>query len=312
MSPPTDDHLLLRVAQLHFEQGLNQQEVASRLHLSRWQVARMLDRAKARGIVRIEIVHPQARIHPLEERLVMMFRLRDAVVVPAGGSEQATRRLVAQACGDYLADRGKDLHTVAVSWGRTMGDVADQMPSDWAWAPTIVQANGGLSRPGPGSVAGVVGTLAHRARGVPVLLPVPAIVESASLASALRAEPVLEEVLGVARSADALVFSVGPAARDSVLVTSGFLTADAIDAMVSRGCVGDVLGRFLNSDGVPVDAGLDSRTIGLGLDDIRAASLSVAVAAGSSKSEAARSVAGHGLCDVLITDEATASVLIET
>lgn len=312
MSDPTDDHLLLRVAQLHFEQGLNQQEVASRLHLSRWQVARMLDRAKARGIVRIEIVHPQARLHSMEECLVAAFGLRDAVVVPAGSSEQATRRLVAQACGEYLADRGKGLRTVAVSWGRTMGDVADQIPSDWGKSPTVIQANGGLSRPGPGSVAGVVGTLAHRARGVPVFLPAPAIVESASLAAALRAEPILEEVLGLARSADALVFSVGPAARDSVLVASSFLTADAIDDMVARGCVGDILGRFLNADGVPVDDGLDSRTVGLDFDDVRAAGLSIAVAAGSSKSEAARSVAGHGLCDVLITDEETASVLIET
>lgn len=311
MSEPTSDHLLLRVAQLHFEQGLNQQQVAARLHLSRWQVGRMLDRARDRGIVRIEIVHPQARRHSMERRLASEYSIAEAVVVPGASNEGDTRRLVAQAAGEYLADHGPALRTVAVSWGRTMGRVADQIPSDWATRPTLVQANGGLSRPGPGSVAGVVGAMASRARGVPVFLPAPAIVESASLAEALGAEPVLRDVLDLARGADALVYSVGPAARDSVLVTSGFLDAAAIDEMVTRGCVGDVLGRFLDADGVPVDPALDARTIGLDLDDIRNATRSVAIAAGPGKAKAARTVARHGLCDVLITDEETASILIE-
>ncbi|MFC7580052.1 sugar-binding transcriptional regulator [Schaalia naturae] len=311
MSEPTDDHLLLRVAQLHYEQGLNQQQVASRLSLSRWQVGRMLDRARTRGIVRIEIVHPEARSHKLEERLVAMFGIRDAVVVPGADTERGTWRLVAQAAGEYLADRGSELHTVAVSWGRTMGEIAHQIPVDWANRPTVVQANGGLSRPGPGAVAGVVGTMASRARGVPVFLPAPAIVKSRALASALRAEPVLKEVLKLAQSADALVFSLGPAARDSVLVSSGLLTADAIDDMVARGCVGDVLGRFLDSAGESVDDSLDARTIGLGLDDIRSSALAVAIAAGPRKSGVARAVASHGLCDVLVTDRQTAASLVD-
>ncbi len=49
------DHLLLRVCQLHYEQQLTQQEVGDRLHLTRWQVGRLLKAAQAKGIVRIEI-----------------------------------------------------------------------------------------------------------------------------------------------------------------------------------------------------------------------------------------------------------------
>ena len=69
------DHLLLRVCQLHYEQQLTQQEVGDRLHLTRWQVGRLLKEAQARGIVRIEIDHPHARSHDLEAKLVSISGL---------------------------------------------------------------------------------------------------------------------------------------------------------------------------------------------------------------------------------------------
>lgn len=303
-------HLLLRVCQLHYEQHLTQQEVGDRLHLTRWQVGRLLKQAQADGIVRIEIVHPHARSHDLEADLVGISGLSEAIVVPAEADEVATRRTVARAAAEYLADLPTKPRTLAVSWGRTMSDLANAVPPSWADAVTVVQANGGLTRPGPGDPAAIITSLARQSRGSTVFLPAPAIVDSPRLAAALRREPSIAEVLQLARSADVLLFSLGAISHDSVLVKSGNLKPADERLLRDRGAVGDAVGRFLDRAGHPVSPELEERSIGLDLSDLLNAKLAVAVASGETKFAVAEACVRRGLCRVLVTDEHTATYLI--
>jgi len=84
-----------------------------------------------------------------------------------------------------------------------------------------------------------------------------------------------------------------------------------MDRLVSKGAVGDVLGRFIDADGNVVDSLLDQRTVGLGLDDIRGAKRAIAVISGSAKKDVCRTVVASGLCTVLITDEYNAKYVME-
>lgn len=313
MTPQPDDrqHLLLRVCQLHYEQQLTQQEVGDRLHLTRWQVGRMLKEAHAKGIVRIEIIHPAARDHGLEQQLVQASRLTEAVVVPAAADAAQTLRLVARAAGDFLADLSPSPRTVAVSWGWTMSELARAIPPDWAPGPVVVQANGGLSRPGPGDPASIISSLARQGRGSSVFLPAPAIVDSPRLAEALRREPSIAEVMTLARSADVLVYSLGHVHHGSVLVRSGCLREQDEAMLTRRGAVGDVVGRFINRDGQPVSEELQARSIGLDLADVAGAEMSIAVAAGEEKHAVAEACVRHGLCRVLVCDSTMAVHLIQ-
>ena len=64
------DLLIVRVAELYYEEGKTQDEIGALLDLSRFKVGRLLSQARADGIVRIEIVHPRARRLGLERQLV--------------------------------------------------------------------------------------------------------------------------------------------------------------------------------------------------------------------------------------------------
>ena len=57
-SSPEDLRLALRAATLYYLDGLTQAEIASRLGVSRPTAGRLIARAKARGLVRIEVVVP--------------------------------------------------------------------------------------------------------------------------------------------------------------------------------------------------------------------------------------------------------------
>lgn len=304
------DHLLPRAAELYHERDLNQQEVASRLHLTRWQVGRLLAEARRRGIVRIEIVHPRARCHELEQTLAARFGLQGAVVVPGSPDLVENRRQVAGAAADALADLNEVPAVVAASWGYTMTDLADQIPSMWADGVTVVQANGGLSRPGWGDPATVITRLARQSRGTPVFLPAPAIVDSPVLAPALMEEPAIREVIALARAADVAVFSLGAASPSSVLVQSGCVTPDDIRSLLERGAVGDVLARYIDAHGEPVDADVQARTIGLTLDELRLIPETIAVCAGIEKLTVARAALHRQLCTRLVTDQNTARELL--
>ena len=81
-SPVDADLLAVRAAELYYQEDKTQDEIGSLLGITRWKVGRLLTEAKARGIIRIEIVHPQARRLGMEHDLVEAYGLDACVVVP--------------------------------------------------------------------------------------------------------------------------------------------------------------------------------------------------------------------------------------
>ena len=103
----------------------------------------------------------------------------------------------------------------------------------------------------------------------------------------------------------------GAADHNSVHVESGYLSTADVDVLVQKGAVGDVVGRYIDSDGNIVDPALDARTVGLTLDELRESPLGIAVIAGSAKHAVADAVVRSRLCSVLVTDESTALHLLD-
>jgi deoxyribonucleoside regulator len=293
-----DDELLaVRVAQLYYEHDKTQDEIGAQLGISRFKAGRMLTQARERGIVRIEVVHPRARLAALERALCDRFGLRDAVIV---------REAVPQAAADYLALLRPA--TLGVSWGRTLEAIAERLPAGWTTGVTVVQINGAMSS---SQRADVTASIAERGAGTAVRLASPAILEQVETKRAIEADRSVADVLARAGAASAYLYSAGVADATSVLVDSGYLSAGDVAGLVRRGAVGDVLGRYIDSAGNIVDPDLDARTVGLGLDQLRSASTAIFAVAGGAKHGVARAVVTSGLCTVLVSDESTARALLE-
>src|ERR1051326_3466034 len=73
--------LLVKISRLYYEDGLNQQDIAKRLGISRPHVSRMLATARAEGVVTITINNPYSREQDIERELVETFGILDALVV---------------------------------------------------------------------------------------------------------------------------------------------------------------------------------------------------------------------------------------
>jgi deoxyribonucleoside regulator len=319
--PELQNHsdLLLKVAQGYWEQDRTQEDIGRELHLTRWKVGRLLEEARTEGIVQIKIVHPQARRTDLEVALRSRFGLRDCIVVPTPQSAvptseggQPTSRHVAIAAANYLRTHGKRIRTLGVSWGNTLQEIAAVLPAGWTRGIDVIQINGSISRSvRPTTGASVAMSIAHSGEGRATLLPVPAIVEHASTRQALYAETFVSETLSKARSADALLFSLGALSPRSVLVRSGAVTPDELRRLRTTGVCGDVLAHFITADGSIANDDIESRTVGLTLDDLRGATQAIAVAAGPEKSQIIIAALTSGLCSVLVTDEDAARGVVQ-
>lgn len=303
---------LLRVAQLYYEQGRTQDEIGKELHLTRWKIGRLLEEARSVGIVRIQIVHPQARRTDIENELQKRFGLVECIVVPTAEGVLDYRGPVAKAAADFLRNRGTTIRTLGVSWGNTLQDIAAALPSGWNKGVEVIQINGSISRSvRPTTAASVATSIAHSGEGRETLLPVPAIVEQIATKSALDREPFVKEVLNKGRAADVLLFSLGALDSESVLVESGAITEQELTRLQTAGACGDVLAHYITAEGHVADADLENRTMGLSLDDLRQARCAVAVASGPRKTGVISGALNSGLCSVLITDELTARRILE-
>jgi deoxyribonucleoside regulator len=312
-APPDSTELLaVRVAELYYEDGRTQDEIGVALGITRWKVGRLLTLAREQGIVRIQIVHPRSRRPALERQLLERFSLTGAVVVSDDASGSDSQDRVTRAAADYLTGLGLDSVSLGVSWGRTVSAVADHLDEGWAREISVVQLNGGVSlTTSVDTAAATAATIARKGAGTTALLPSPAILERAETKRLIESDRTVAAVLELAAGASVYLYSAGVATASSALVDSGYLTAGDIAELVRRGAVGDVVGRYIDARGAIVDPALDERTVGVGLEQLRAAATAVFVVAGDSKHEIARAVVSRGLCTVLVTDQATARALLD-
>ena len=77
-------YLKLKALYYLYEKGYTQTEIAKRLNISRVTLGRLLDEAKAEGMIKFEIVDIRGtmKILQLEERLRQKFGLQDIKSIP--------------------------------------------------------------------------------------------------------------------------------------------------------------------------------------------------------------------------------------
>ncbi|MEX1334965.1 MAG: sugar-binding domain-containing protein [Candidatus Limnocylindrales bacterium] len=299
---------MLRAAQLYYHGDLTQDDIGKRLGVSRFKVGRLLDRALKEQAVRIEIVHPAARLVVLEDALVERFGLTDAVVVdvPDADDEQLARERVADAAADHLAALAPS-GVIGVSWGRTMIELAARLQPGWTSADQIVQLNGAISRSArPTRYQEVVERFGTTTGAAIQLMPAPAIVGTPELREALEADAAVAAPLRAARRAGSAVFGMGVMGPDSVHVTSGYLDRRDQRRLQKAGAVGDVLGRFITIEGRIALPSLDERTVGLPLSTLRG-KRTVGLAAGPGRGPVALGALRSACITSFVTDEATAT-----
>lgn len=306
-----DSETLARIAWYYYRDGKTQQEIGVLLGMTRQRVMYALRRAQNTGIVEIRLEHPSAARLNLEKQLRTLFGLTDCVVVPTPSSFGRAREEVGRAAAQYIARVVRPGEVLGTSWGRTLHEVAVHLPRLSIPGLSVVLLNGALAHGpvgmGPFDLASAIG---DRFGAPCTFLLVPAVVDSQQIRKAIISDGAIADALMLARRAHKAVLGIGSVADDAALVEAGVLTPEAMSSLRARGAVGDVLGRFYDLLGRPVDSEIDDRVIGLDRTELQRIPTRIAVAEGAVKVPGILGALRGGYANVLITDEATAQAVL--
>jgi deoxyribonucleoside regulator len=303
--------LLARIAHRYHIDGLTQDAIAREVGLSRPKVQRLLDRARANGVVDIHVEAPPWLHLDLEARLRQAFGLDGVVISAARSDPEAQREEAARAAARYLERRLRDGMTVAVSHGRDAAGLARFFRPGRRLDCTFVSAMGGAPRmDAPTNPNEICRVLADRCGGRAVSLYAPAYLATTRVRAQLLREDAVAETLRLAVGASLALVGIGSTDDDCTMVRSGCFSLGEIRRLRRQGAVGDVLGNYVDAAGQPIESAETSRLIGLSIDELRRIGSVVAIVSEPEKPHAILGVLRTGVVRVLIVDEGNARMVL--
>jgi DNA-binding transcriptional regulator LsrR (DeoR family) len=306
--------LLAQVASMYYEQEMTQDAIAKALGLSRVKIYRLLKQAREEQVVQFTITWPVQREPALERALCEAFGLREALVLRPSGSDQTygLARL-GQLGARYLEQMLHDGMTLTVCLGRSTYEVIHAVRPGFQGHVDVAQAVGSMAVTMPElDSAALTRELAAKLRGTAHYLTTPMVADSGEDAAVLRNQRDIQRILTMARGADVALVGVGnlnPATSE--FVEGGYLTPEDLHEIQAAGGIGDMAGQIFTQDGQPYAGGFNERVIGLRLTELSQIPTVMAIALGEEKTRSIMGALRTGAIDVLCTDSATATAVLE-
>jgi len=309
-----DEKILISVIKQYYELGMSQEEIAAKEYISKSTISRMIKKAEKKGYVDIRVKYPILTVKELERKLKDYFDLHSATVVPVYVDDYEL--CVMDVCKMLLADLKRvvtDGHVVGLSWGRTMEYLARLMDDykNNKKNVTFVQLNGNVaSNILSVKSYNVVEKFQRAFSADGYLFPLPILVDDEQTARALMNDSRIRPVMDIARRADTVILGIGRMDRKSLVFERGALSEADYKELKAAGAVGDVCSRYFNEQGEIADRQLDSRVLGLTLEELRAIPHRMVIAVGEEKTRAVVGALRTGIVGDLYIDEKLAARII--
>ena len=127
----------------------------------------------------------------------------------------------------------------------------------------------------------------------------------------LKKETAIQRISKMALISDFTVVGIGGVDTNATIIKNSILTPDDYLLLKKQGAVGDILSHFIDINGNLIDTDLEKRLMSPALTDIEKYNNVVGVAGGPHKIEAIYAVLTGKYLDVLITDENTATAVLD-
>lgn len=310
----SDERLLISVIKQYYELGMSQEEIAAKEYISKSTISRLINKAIKKGYVKIKMAYPILTARELEEKLMELYGLESATVVPVYVEDQDL--CVLDACKALLLDLKKllrDGDVIGISWGRTM-EYFVKMLDDYynnRKGIKIVQLNGNVASNILSVKAyDIVEKFQSAFSATGYLFPLPILVDDRETARALLNDSRIKPIIDIARQADVAILSVGKLSKKSLIFERGVLNEQDYEELSRAGAVGDICSRYFDAAGNIVDNDLNARVLGLTLEELKRIKNRMVIAVGEDKVHAILGALRTGVINKLYIDERTAAKVI--
>lgn len=302
---------MARVAWLYHIEELTQAEVAERLGMTRRAVNETLAAAKDNGLVTVRIHAPLSDCLALERDLCREFGLEDAVVVPTPADPALVHPVLGRAAGEYL---GRILPlrkptSIGVGWGQTLRQTIHYLPQLKMPDLTVRSVIGGLSRGTALNTFETVRGFAERLGAQCQYFTAPVYADSPESRDIILAQPVFRDFYEESTRVGIALVSAGDMTNQSSLIRYA-MPPGSEPELQAMGAVGDVICRFLDAQGAPIDHILNRRVLGPELGELHRIPTRIVASGGAHKHEVMRAVVTGGHATVVVTDSDCARAIL--
>ena len=296
--------LMARVAWYYYCCNMTQQEIAKRLDITRMKVIRLLDKARASGMVQFRIRSGDERRMELEQAMIQKYNLKDCFLVPSPADEADINENVAQAASMFIDSRINEDTFINIGYGDTAGRVINHLAQSTESQLSCISLTGGVDYYLPNTEALLSNLRFH-------LIPAPLIASSNLVAEAISSEKSVQDIEKLIPLSSYTVVGIGALSETATIVKSGSLTQNDQLFLEQSGAIGDILGHFFDNKGGLIETELESRIISTSLSTLASLDNVIGVAAGIQKKDAIHAALIGNYLNILISDEDTAEALLE-
>ncbi|UQS81767.1 sugar-binding transcriptional regulator [Bombilactobacillus folatiphilus] len=310
---PTDKTKLkqaLTVAQLYYEENLSQAAIAQKMGLSRPTISRLLQLAKESGLVKIQIENPFLNDADLTDILSQKYQAQIHVVAPHFAGQTTNLDSVGAYAANFLTNLVKPNDIIGIGWGKTIHAMTQNLTEQIVPGVQTVQLKGGFSFSHEKTFSyESINELAQAFHTQAQYLPLPTIFDSQVTKDLVEQDRFIKQILDLGKQANIALFSVGTVRSNSLLFNLGYLTQQQKSALQAK-AVGDIVSRFIDSEGQIIDQELNQRTVGIEASDLKQKQTSIVIASGLQKAAAVHAVLKAHYANFAILDTALAQSLI--
>jgi DNA-binding transcriptional regulator LsrR (DeoR family) len=305
--------LMHTVMVLHFVEGQRQAEVAERLNLSTSKVSRLIAQGRKMGMIKFSVESPFQRLMSLEEELKQSGSLATAVVTPTyPGNPDTTLKQVGIVAGNHLLADLRDGDIIAITGGRAVSAVVDNIKPERKINVTVVPLTGGVQGKFFTDVNSLATRLADALGGHAMVAHAPLFAESREQRDSLMKMGPIREVFDVSRRATVALVGIGSIlSPGSSYYDLHPLAKNDREMLVSKGVVGEFMAQLIHQDGTPADYALNDRIVALAPSEIAHCKRIIGVAAGAFKVRPIHAVLDGHYVTALVTDEDTTKAVLQ-
>ena len=307
------DAFVSEVCWHYYVNEMTQAEIAVALGVTRLRVNQGIQKAKSLGMVKVQIESPFLSRVELQERLREVLGIEKALVTPASRDTYNYHVPVGAALATHLTGNLKSSgwKRIGVSWGMTLQSAIHRLPRQDHPDVEIVSMIGGTFSGASFNSFGIASGFAERLGAKYSLVAAPIYLSRDVDLNLFLSQEAFRAHFEKCRSLDAALLVAGDISSRSYLISTGLPNEVRPGELAAAGAVGDILGRFLDKDGMDVPHELNGRTIGVELETLQAVPEKILAAAGPHKVDIIRAACRRGLVNTLITDDVTAELLME-
>jgi DNA-binding transcriptional regulator LsrR (DeoR family) len=300
-----------RAGWLYYVAGNTQEEIATKMGISRQSAQRLVSLSVSEGLVKVRLDHPIGRCMDFAERLRHRYGLDLSEVVPSDPASTSSTLGLAEAGATEIERCLKAIEPtiIAIGTGRTLKAAIEQLQPMECPHHKVVSLTGNIAPDGSAAFYNVIFNVADTVKARSFPMPLPVFASSASERELLHAQPMISATLDLAARASTTFVGVGHLDDDAPLLLDGFITSDEQVELARSGAVGEICGWVYDAEGRLIDGPTNARVASAPIPS-RENGRVIALAMGRRKAAAIRAALTSRLINGLITDEDTAALLL--